>query len=126
MNSKKCENFSEIKKRIVQYLENQKIKREDFYKRVSINGANFRGLSAKSELSSDKIANILQCYPEINPDWLLLGAGEMLRNPNNKDNKNTTTTSNDNLQSLIEILNHTITEKDKQIDRLLTIIENFK
>ena len=63
----------------MQYIDFIAITREEFYKKVSLNGANFRGKSAKSELSGDKIANILRCYPDINPDWLLLGEGEILR-----------------------------------------------
>jgi hypothetical protein len=33
-----------------------------------------------SELGSDKIVRILQLYPELSPDWLLLGNGVMIRN----------------------------------------------
>jgi hypothetical protein len=33
-----------------------------------------------SGVSSDKIVRILQLYPELSPDWLLLGNGLMLRN----------------------------------------------
>lgn len=79
MEQEKRENISEIKRRILQYIDFIAITREEFYKKVSLNGANFRGKSAKSELSGDKIANILRCYPDINPDWLLLGEGEILR-----------------------------------------------
>lgn len=79
MEQEKRENISEIKRRILQYIDFIAITREGFYKKVSLNGANFRGKSAKSELSGDKIANILRCYPDINPDWLLLGEGEILR-----------------------------------------------
>ena len=79
MEQKNRENISEIKRRILQYVEYLNITREEFYKKVSLNGANFRGKSALSELSGDKIANILRCYPDLNPDWLLLGDGEILR-----------------------------------------------
>lgn len=79
MEQEKRENISEIKRRILQFIDYMCITREEFYKKVSLNGANFRGKSAKSELSGDKIANILRCYPDLNPDWLLLGDGEILR-----------------------------------------------
>ena len=62
MEQKNRENISEIKRRILQYVEYLNITREEFYKKVSLNGANFRGKSALSELSGDKIANILRCY----------------------------------------------------------------
>ena len=79
MKQENRENISEIKRRILQYIENIGITREEFYNKVSLNGANFRGKSALSELSGDKIANILRSYQDLNPDWLLLGKGEMLR-----------------------------------------------
>lgn len=33
----------------------------------------------ESSLSSSKITEILVAFPELNPDWLLLGKGDMLR-----------------------------------------------
>lgn len=55
----------------------------------------------------------------------LTGRGEMYRNTEVLESGNTET-SNSNIKSLIEILNRTLFEKDKQIDRLLTIIEQRK
>ena len=75
----KSKNISQIKQRILQYIELKNIKKEKFYQETSLCGANFRGKSAESELSSDKIAIILRVYDDISPDWLLLGKGEMLR-----------------------------------------------
>lgn len=72
------ENLAKIKQRVILYLENQGIKKEDFYKKIASNGGNFRGKSLKSELSGEKIAEILANYPDISADWLLTGKGEML------------------------------------------------
>ena len=71
--------FSPIKERIFQFLDSQELKKVDFYKITGIHPSNFKSLAAKSELSGDKIAKILSIYPEINPEWLLTGKGEMLR-----------------------------------------------
>ena len=79
------ENLAEIKQRILFYLKNQRIKKEDFYNKIGANSSNFRGKSLKSELSGDTIAKISTIYPEINPDWLLTGKGEMLRNVKTAD-----------------------------------------
>lgn len=38
-----------------------------------------KALSAGAGLHSDTLAAILRRYPEINPDWLLHGLGEMIR-----------------------------------------------
>ena len=73
------ENLAKIKQRVIFFVENQGIKKEDFYKKISSNGGNFRGKSLKSELSGDKIAEILLNFPDINPEWLLTGNGDMLK-----------------------------------------------
>lgn len=75
----KSENITRIKQKILYFIDTQSIKKEDFYKKVGIDGANFRGKNLKSELSADKLVNILRKYSEISPDWLLLDKGEMLR-----------------------------------------------
>ncbi len=57
----------------------------------------------------------------MNPDWLLLGKGEMLRG--SVPSSEAYSVDNGNISALINILNNTLAEKDKQIDRLLSIIE---
>lgn len=71
--------FSPIKGRVIQFIENQKIAKEDFYKKTDLAASNFKGLGAKSELGGDRIVKILTAYPEINPDWLLQGIGGMIK-----------------------------------------------
>lgn len=75
----------------------------------------------ESSLSSSKITEILIIFPQINPDWLLMGNGEMLRT--SEASTAAPETANSNVTTLINILNNTLAEKDKQIDRLLSIIE---
>lgn len=72
--------FSQIKGRIVFYIENQGIKKDDFYNKTGISPSNFKGKGAISEIGGDRLARILTEYRNINPDWLLTGQGEMLRN----------------------------------------------
>lgn len=88
------EYLAKIKQRAIFFVENQGIKKEDFYKKIGSNGGNFRGKSLQSELSGDKIAEILANYPIINPEWLITGNGPMLKNTSvesiksiNKDNQ---------------------------------------
>ena len=63
----------------MQYAKIQGYKKEEFYREIGIDGANFRGKNALSDLGSEKIVSILTNFPDLNPDWLLLGKGEMLR-----------------------------------------------
>ena len=93
----------------------------DFYKKIGLQQSNFSGEGAASSLKSENIIKVLIAFPEINPDWLLLGKGEMLRNTttaNNQDN-------DDKVSRLITILQDTLAEKDKQIDQLLKIINRI-
>lgn len=51
----------------------------NFYEKILISQSNFSGKGANSALSTDKIIHILNVYPELSADWLLLGKGKMLR-----------------------------------------------
>lgn len=73
--------FAPIKGRIAIFIENQGIKKGDFFTITEISSSNFKGKGGESEIGGDKIAKILTIYPEINPLWLLLGQGEMLTTP---------------------------------------------
>lgn len=72
--------ISPIKERILQFIENQNITKIDFCKLTGISYANLKGKSLFSEIGGDKIAEILSIYPNLNPEWLLTGNGEMLKN----------------------------------------------
>ncbi len=73
--------LSQIKIRILKYLEISGISRESFYRETGISASNFKGSGLKSELGSDKIAKILTCYPNLNSEWLLTGRGTMYAAP---------------------------------------------
>ena len=79
MQRKNITNFDEIKLRLLQFAEQQGIPKGKFYEKISIPSSNFSGKGAESAISSDKIVQILNLFPELNSDWLLLGRGEMLR-----------------------------------------------
>ena len=69
-------NFSTQKDRILQFIEYKGISKNKFYNETGIsNGI----LDKKSGLSMDTIEKFYSTYPEINPEWLLTGKGEMLK-----------------------------------------------
>lgn len=70
-----------VKERLLQFAEIQGIPKMEFYKKISVVQSNFSGKGSESALSTDKIMQILIEFPELNSDWLLLGRGEMLRQP---------------------------------------------
>ncbi|MBO4738133.1 MAG: helix-turn-helix transcriptional regulator [Bacteroidales bacterium] len=71
--------ISEIKKRILQFIEIQHISKYEFCKKTGIGKSNLSGNSLKSELGGAQISQILNHYSNISPDWLLIGKGEMFR-----------------------------------------------
>lgn len=74
-----------IKEKILSYLEATGKVKADFYKAIGASPSNFKGAGKNSALSSDKIAEILSLYPDLSPDWLLNGIGDMLRTSNNSN-----------------------------------------
>jgi phage repressor protein C with HTH and peptisase S24 domain len=76
--------FSPIKGRVIQFIENQHIEKQEFYKKTDLAASNFKGMGAKSELGGDRIVKILAAYPEISPEWLLQGIGNMIKTYGNK------------------------------------------
>ncbi len=71
--------LSPIKKRLFKYLDLKGVSRKNFYLEMKFSASNFKGKGAKSELGGDNIVKILTQYPDINPEWLLIGKGRMLR-----------------------------------------------
>jgi len=68
-----------IKDRVIQLVESKGVVKETFFEKIGMSSANFRGNAKKTPLNSTAIENILSTFPDVNPDWLLTGEGEMLR-----------------------------------------------
>lgn len=72
-------NSAKIKDRMFRYLEINQISKLKFCEITGISYGNVTGKAQKSEFGGEQITEILLKFPDINPDWLLLGKGEMLR-----------------------------------------------
>ena len=68
-----------IKERVMYVLEIKGIAKENFFRQIGMQSSNFRGNAAKTPLNSKTLAEILRVLPDISPDWLLTGQGNMLR-----------------------------------------------
>ena len=113
-----------VKKNISKVIEIKGISKYEFYKITGIT----RGiLDQDNGISEENITRFLAYFADIDANWLITGTGEMYRNKGeNSPNISEEYVVNDNTSRLISILQDTLKEKDKQIDRLLAIIEQRK
>lgn len=71
--------MAKIKERVLEYIKINNLSKQEFCEKTGISYANMVGKSLRSELGGEQIYEILQRFPDLNSDWLLLGRGEMLR-----------------------------------------------
>ncbi len=71
--------MTNIKERVLLIAESKGIQKVEFFKGLGLSYANFKGVQKNSALGSDAVATILSTYPDISPEWLLNGSGDMLR-----------------------------------------------
>lgn len=69
--------MSTIKDRISQIIETYNMTPHSFEMRCSLTNGYVRGI--RLEIGSLKLEQILKNFPDISPDWLIMGEGEMLR-----------------------------------------------
>ena len=69
-----------ILERIKQYIDYKSISVAAFEKSIGMSNASFgKCLKKGGAIGTDKLENILSVYPDISPDWLLIGKGNMLK-----------------------------------------------
>jgi len=66
-----------IRDRIIQFLLVKGISRYRFYKETGLSNG---FLDKEGAINSDNCEKICSCYKDLNPEWLLLSKGEMIRN----------------------------------------------
>lgn len=75
-----------MKEKLKQIAQYEQLSIEKFSQKIGVAPSNFYGKNKNSELRIGVFIKILMEFPEISPDWLLLGKGEMLRQgPANAD-----------------------------------------
>lgn len=66
--------------RIKYYLDYKGIKVSAFEKEVGMSNGSFASqLKNNKTIGVDKLENILKRFPDLNPDWILTGNGDMLK-----------------------------------------------
>ena len=115
--------------RIFQIIDFKGINKNRFYKETNLSNG---FLDKVKDIGASKIEQILNAYPEINPEWLLTGRGGMLRVDDQKTNNEpiiseNTTFQGDNPKSIDTILNHlqNMYQENKEIHKkLITTYES--
>ena len=74
-----------VKHRLKIFINSEKLTVSDFEK--SINVANGYVNSISKSIGIDKIETILENFPKLNIEWLLIGKGEMLKENNDNNFK---------------------------------------
>ncbi len=69
--------MSEIKSRIIEFIEELKLEKNSFYKSVGIASSNFRGKSRQSEIGGEILLKIANQFPQLSIEWLVTGKGNM-------------------------------------------------
>ena len=76
--------YNMLEIRILEVFNQSGLSRLEFSQKLNISNAVLSHLSSgRNKASMDLVISILQQFPEINPEWLVLGNGEMKRD--NKD-----------------------------------------
>ncbi len=118
--------------RILQFIDYKGISKYIFLKKTGLSNG---FLDKKRAIGTDKCENILEVYPEISLEWLIMGRGNMVKQPadstvnqsilgdNNMQvsNSKVKTDSVSNTQLLAEIkeLKQQVAERDKIINNLI-------
>jgi len=110
-----------IKQRIIQLIENKKIAKENFYKKIGMTSASFRGSAKETPINSNAIENILSEISDLNLYWLITGKGKMFIESENNENNGDITVSH--LNELLQIKQEKIESLENEIKVLKSIIE---
>lgn len=68
------------RERILQFVDYKNLSKNKFYKETGLSNG---FLDKNNHPGADKLEQIISIYPELNPEWLLTGKGEMLRDIQN-------------------------------------------
>lgn len=120
----------EENKRFAQLIEAKGVTRKFIAEKWDVNPQYITNLTNKKKLGLKPIYNIKKLWPDVNLNWLLFGQGSMFLRPY-KDTSNiieepTSSYGNNDIASeLASILKEELDKKNEEINRLLTIIENY-
>lgn len=114
--------ISPIKKRILQYIDNQGLTKYKFYQDSGIT----RGVLDKdSGITEDNIAKFIAYAPDVNLSWLLTGEGEML-NTKSEENNNKKNVVKNVVRNVVEPKVQKITTNEESSYNIISLPSNRK
>lgn len=69
-----------IKQRLTDFIYYKRISVSKFEKLIEVSNGYVNNL--KKNIGTDKLEKILRVFPDLDPEWLLFGNGEMIKKPN--------------------------------------------
>lgn len=108
-----------VKQRLIDFIKFKNLSQGKFEKEICVSNGFVNNIS--KSIGADKLQRILNKFPELNPEWLLTGEGEMLKIENN-----TTSTENKHLQQLVDALTKTVSSQELLITTLLEKVERLQ
>lgn len=115
--------FSNIKSRIVEYIDYQGIPKGNFFKNIGMTPQSFRGDAINTAINSDALAKLLSIHKDINPYWLLFGEGDMIIEASDVPSS---PLSNDEKDQQIKRLEVWLQDKEKIIRYLEERLERYE
>lgn len=108
--------------RILEVFKHSSMNRQDFVFKLGISNAVLSHLSSgRNKAGTDLVVQILTQFPDINPDWLILGNGVMLRSESKQSNEKL---KNELLERL-NLLNKAAHSLEKELESIQKHIESL-
>ena len=109
-------------KRIKCFIDYKGISVRKFEETVGFSNGSFASQYRKNKtIGVDKVENILHLFPEINPEWLLTGKGEMLKTVNENNEKTAVVVLTDSVQ-----IQKKINSLELKVKRLEALNESYR
>lgn len=116
--------------RIIQLIEYLGIKQKDFCIKTGLSPTLISNAKSRaSDIGGKNIASIVSAYPDLNINWLVLGAGDMWRTPQSNNHQNMAINGDGNNANQIMTLQdcgEQLREKDRIISNLEGKIEGLE
>ncbi len=112
--------------RLKQFIDYLRITQREFADKIGVKEQYVSNMiNGHKPVSFSMITKICEIWSELNFNWMMFGAGEMINPKNDTVEEPYTSYGNDLFEKTLNILNSQLQTKDNEIDRLLKIVEKL-